>query len=71
MEKRYIIKESLLLDLLAESGYAEALEAEGVDNWSWYGEAIHQALGKQYESFDDLAKDDLKKYIDNNEIIDI
>ena len=71
MEKRYIIKESLLLDLLAESERADALEAGGVDNWCYYGEAVHEALGKQYESFDDLAKDTLNKYVDNNEIIAI
>ena len=73
MEKRYIIKESLLLSLLADSGYACALEAAGVDNWECHDQAVydelHGTLGKQYKDFDDLAKNDLKKYIDNDEII--
>lgn len=61
MENRYIISESKLIELLAAYHYANCLDAEGVDNWSWYMTNRKEYLGN-FESFEDLARDELKYY---------
>lgn len=38
MEKKYLISEKRLINLLADYLKLEALENSGVDNWCWYGE---------------------------------
>lgn len=38
MEKKYIITEKQLMNLLADYMELEALENSGVDDWCWYGE---------------------------------
>lgn len=38
--KKFIICESELRDLLRAAHYAWALEAGGVDNWTWEGESV-------------------------------
>lgn len=60
-ENYYIISESELLDLLATYHYANCLDGDGVDNWSWYMIGREEYLG-DFESFEDKAKDDLKYY---------
>ena len=40
MEKRYIIAESDLRQLLEDSLTLTALNYGGVDSWYWYGQAI-------------------------------
>ena len=57
-ENYYIISESELLDFLATYHYANCLDADGVDNWSWYLVGRKEYLG-DFESFEDKAKDDL------------
>ena len=52
MENQYIISESELIDLLAAYHYANCLDAEGVDNWSWYMVNKEEYLGN-FESFED------------------
>ena len=61
MENMYIISENELLDLLTSYYTLDYLEAEGVDNWSWYMENRREYLG-EFEDFEDKAKDDLKYY---------
>ena len=61
MEQRYIVPESELIDLLAAYHYANCLDRDGVDNWSQYMIGRKNYL-KEHESFEDLAKDDLKYY---------
>ena len=67
MENMYIISESELIDLLATYHYANCLDAEGVDNWSWYMANKKEYLGN-FESFEDKAKDDLKYYTKTKEV---
>lgn len=40
MLKQYLISESRLRDLLHSEAKLNALEAGGVDNWSWYGDSL-------------------------------
>lgn len=61
MEKQYIINESELIDLLTTYHYANCLNSDGVDNWSWYMQGKRDYLG-EFEDFEDKAKDDLKFY---------
>lgn len=37
-EKKYILTENQLLELLQDSLELQYLKANGVDNWCWYGE---------------------------------
>lgn len=67
MENKYIISESELIELLSTYHYANCLDAEGVDNWSWYMANKKEYLG-EFKSFEDLAKNDLKDYTKIKEI---
>lgn len=44
--KKYIIEEEKLISLLAASYKLQALEAGGVDNWSWYSDACNDWLNE-------------------------
>ena len=61
MENRYLVPESELIDLLATYHYANCLDAEGVDNWSWYMINKKEYLGK-FDSFEEKAKNELRYY---------
>lgn len=41
---KYLIEEKDLIELLSNSLKLEALERDGVDNWSWYGEGFREFL---------------------------
>lgn len=43
-EKFYKISEKELKSLLEDSMRLSALDAGGVDNWSWYGDSFHDYL---------------------------
>ena len=75
--KRYIIKESELLELLEANLRLAALENGGVDNWEWYGDSLCDYLrnycewkNMQYEDeegdpvidYDTLALLELEEY---------
>lgn len=45
-EKRYVVTESQLLDLLVAEMTCAMNDRDGVDNWGWYG-----------SSYDDVVKD--------------
>lgn len=49
-EKNYLISESELRDLLNAYYTLAALEAGGVDNWSWYSESISDFKRNYIES---------------------
>ena len=68
MENKYIIDESELIELLAAYYYADCLDAEGVDNWSWYMINKKEYLGK-FESFEDKAKEELQYYTKIEEVL--
>lgn len=61
MENRYLVPESELIDLLATYHYANCLDAEGVDNWSWYMTNKKEYLG-DFDSFEEKAKNELQYY---------
>lgn len=75
--KKYLLSKEELIDLLAAKYKLEALEAEGVDNWSWYGsnfvDWIAESLGLECQDvidndigFEDVAKNtiSLGKYLE-------
>lgn len=72
MEKKYVLTEKQLEELLARSARLSALESGGVDNWSWYGESIGEFIGdwvgqnnknpNEDWDFRDIAHEDLKYY---------
>lgn len=73
MAKYYLVKEEELIELLANSYKMEALERDGVDNWTWYGESFSEVIneilsGKVTEEslknawFDDCAAVELNNY---------
>lgn len=65
MEKRYIIDESELIDLLSAYYTLSALESGGVDNWDWYGQSKKDWLemnGSENETFEDIARAELENY---------
>ena len=41
---QYLVEEKDLIELLSDSLRLEALERDGVDNWSWYGEGFRDFL---------------------------
>ena len=47
--RRYVVKESELLELLEARLRLAALENGGVDNWEWYGESLCDYLGNYCE----------------------
>lgn len=57
MEKYYKISESELIKLLATSIEMDALEFDGVDNWSWYGESFNEIV---QEYFPDKTEEELE-----------
>lgn len=72
MEKKYIITEAKLKELLTDSVLLSALECGGVDNWAWYYESISDFINNWAEDnnknpngnwcIDDIACEDLKLY---------
>lgn len=73
MEKYYKISEGDLKYFIRCRAKLEALEAGGVDNWSWYGDSIHDYLidmAKEYKidteedfiDFDDIANREIQSF---------
>lgn len=73
MQKYYRVSEEDLIAMLSQSLEMQALNASGVDNWTWYGDNFRefiqeeyawQEIGDEYEEdagFEDLAKAIIKK----------
>ena len=55
--KRYIIKESELLELLEANLRLAALENGGVDNWEWYGDSLCDYL-RNYCEWNNMQYED-------------
>ena len=55
--KRYIIKESELLELLEARLRMAALENGGVDNWEWYGDSLCDYL-RNYCEWNNMRYED-------------
>ena len=60
-EKKYIVTERELLELLACRMECSMNERDGVDNWSWYGTS-REAVVKEYWPDDELPEDYLDFY---------
>jgi hypothetical protein len=72
-EEYYLVKKETLLRLISDSLALECLDADGVDNWSWYmtsrDEMIASYLEKSVKevrennyTFMDVAKEQIKDY---------
>jgi hypothetical protein len=59
METMVKISAKRLAELLTSENILGALEAAGVDNWEWYGEALN---GEDAEETDVTIEDVLAKY---------
>ena len=55
--KRYIIKESELLELLEANLRLAALDNGGVDNWEWYGDSLCDYL-RNYCEWNNIQYED-------------
>lgn len=56
--KNYIVPKDILLDLLKSRDKLQCLEADGVDNWSWYMEGAHQFLKEGAEIYGVILDED-------------
>ena len=57
-ERNFKVPESKLRYLLRQAMTYEALEAGGVDNWTWYGERIHNYV-RDYFDEENIDDEDL------------
>ena len=55
------ISAKTLADLLTRANKLAALESGGVDNWTWYGESIHE-FENEYGSIECTVEEVLKNY---------
>lgn len=62
-EKRYVIPESRLLDLLVAEMTCAMNERDGVDNWGWYGSSYEDVI-KEYWPGDEPMTEDEEDSID-------
>lgn len=63
IEKKYVLTETQLQSLLADVMELHMLQADGVDNWTWYGEGRQKTKEAYYpgnwEELDEDAQHDL------------
>jgi len=67
MSKKYIVSEQRLRDLIEAEEKLCALNAGGVDNWSWYGESmrdyvIAQGLEDSDDPFEEIVDKEILNY---------
>lgn len=61
--KKYIVPEDRLRELIEAEERLCALEAGGVDNWSWYGDSLSDYLKEyNYEEFDEAVDRIISNY---------
>lgn len=60
-EKKYVLTESLLQSLLADTMELHMLQTDGVDNWTWYGES-RQKIKEAYYPGDWKELDEETRY---------
>ena len=69
-ERNFKVSESELRYLVRCRCQLEALEAGGVDNWTWYGESMHNYVRDYFDDelpnedpcIEDVVEDVMKKY---------
>jgi hypothetical protein len=67
MSKKYIVSEERLRDLIEAEEKLCALNAGGVDNWSWYGDSIRDYIeqnrfNEPFEEIEELVDRELSFY---------
>ena len=64
-EEEYVaVPVSEMIDLIADQMKLMALDAGGVDNWSWYSESISDFLDEnECETIEEVVEKDLKIYL--------
>lgn len=61
--KKYIVPEDRLRELIEAEEILSALEAGGVDNWSYYGDSFCDYLNEYgYEEFDEAVDRIISNY---------
>ena len=61
-EKKYVITESELLELLCCQMECAMNERDGVDNWSWYGTSRNDVIREFYPGEEDPEDEDVGFY---------
>ena len=62
-EDKYILTSTQLRRLIEADEKLAALEAGGVDNWSWYGDSLSDFLNEYgYEDFDEVVDRIISNY---------
>lgn len=69
-DKKYIISEKDLRDLLYYYNKGLALESGGVDNWEWYGESISDYVNN-FRRENDIPYDDDEEEFYLEDIVEI
>lgn len=69
-EKKYIISEKELKEMLYAMYELSALECGGVDNWSWYGESRSEYINFYIEE-NKLNKDEIDEDFDISDIVEL
>lgn len=59
-----------MIELIAAQMRLNALEAGGVDNWSWYGDSLYEALKSMPECYDNHFWDWVRSRKANDETVD-
>ncbi len=70
-EEEYIaVPVSEMIDLIADQMKLMALDAGGVDNWSWYGDSLYEALKSMPECYDNHFWDWVRSRKADDETVD-
>lgn len=69
-EKKYLISEKELKEMLYAVNSLQALEWGGVDNWSWYGESFSDYV-EHYIEDNQLNKDEINEDFNIDDIVEL
>lgn len=66
IERKYLVSESELIELIHDSMKLFALENGGVDDWEWYGISISDFEKANGGELYELAQKELENYLEVN-----
>ena len=69
-EKKYLISEKELKEMLYAVNSLQALEWGGVDNWSWYGESFSDYV-EQYIEDNQLNEEEIDENFNMDDIVEL
>ena len=69
-EKKYLISEKELKEMLYAVNLLQALEWGGVDNWSWYGESCSDYV-EHYIEDNQLNEKEIDKNFNMDDIVEL